>query len=66
MLFMYEEFGYNINGVSFKLPAIWKPILQEKQRKEKQAQKFDHQKHITIKPKSRYVRNANQPISNDH
>ena len=37
-----------------------------KQRKEKQARKFDRQKHIAIKPDSGYVRNANQPISNDH
>ena len=38
----------------------------EKQRKEKQARKFDCQKHIAIKPESGYVRDANQPISNDH
>ena len=38
----------------------------EKQRKEKQARKLDHQKRIAIKPESEYVRNANQPISNDH
>ena len=59
-----EENKHHINGVSFKLPATWKPILQK--NKEKQARKFDRQKHIAIKPESGYVRNANQPISNDH
>ena len=38
----------------------------ETNNKEKQARKFYHQKHIPIKPESRYVCNANQPISNDH
>ena len=50
-----------INGISSKLTST-----TERQRKEKQARKFDHQKQIAIKPKSRYVRNANQPISNDY
>ena len=57
-----EEKKNHINGISFKLPTIWKPILWVKQRNEKQALKFDCE---NTSP-SRYVRNANQPINNDH
>ena len=71
-----EENRPHINGVSLKLPAIWKPILQKNKGKKNKLEnstakntsprKIDRQKHIAIKPESGYVRNANQPISNDH
>ena len=44
-----EENEHHINGISFKLPNIWEPILQENKAKENNCQNYN-----TIKLSPRY------------
>ena len=60
----------HINGVSFKLPAIWKPILQKnKEKNEEKKNKLENSTAKNTLPSNLSPDtspNANQPISNDH